>query len=212
MRSISRQPVFIASVIASSLMVLVDLFGWMLGYGFLVPPDFFLSLIAGLCFVFVLCWSLTHAIHGIYARDFVCSVPLSVNIAAIVILWAAGWMSLPMRTDFWVNYPRRMQVVRMVENGTLKPNVTYGWRGYGTSIKLSPAFRSLSDSGDVELIKGRPKDGIVILFTTNTGFLDPDFSGFVYKSNGGSLISEDIGGKLVSATQLASRWFYVEGE
>lgn len=91
----------------------------------------------------------------------------------------------------------------MVENGTLKPNVSHD----STLIHLTKKYQHLSKGGGEIVLEKKPR-GYSVLFFTYRGILD-NFSGFVYVSNDQKPLKNDFDGDFKEIERLERNWYWV---
>lgn len=116
------------------------------------------------------------------------------------------WLFFPLtqfmlNLDFKMNKSERKEVVEMVEQGTLKPNVSYD----SSLIHLPEKYDQLSKGGGEIIIE---KNGNLILFFTYRGILD-NFSGFVYLHNDKKPRQSDFDGDFKQIERLDENWYFV---
>ncbi len=113
--------------------------------------------------------------------------------------FTALWLS----TNFRFRLAEREQVVRRIESGELRPNVSHN----ASLIALPREFASVSLGGGEVLVQ-RQGDKLKILFFTFRGVLD-NFAGFVYTSDGLTPKRGDFAGEFIIIRKVRDRWFYV---
>jgi hypothetical protein len=103
--------------------------------------------------------------------------PIVIQVITILLLFFIPFNQIVLDIDFKLNKSKREEVVKMVEKGEIKPNVSYN----SSLIHLPEKYQHLS-SGGGEIVMKKSGDGYNILFFTYRGIMD-NFSGFVYTPN-----------------------------
>ena len=103
--------------------------------------------------------------------------PITIQILTILLLFFFPFTEIVLDIDFKMNKSEREKVTEMVENGTLKSNVSYN-----SSLITSPKKYQYISEGGGEIEVEKTDKGYYILFFTYRGILD-NFSGFVYSPN-----------------------------
>jgi hypothetical protein len=103
--------------------------------------------------------------------------------------------------DFKLNKKAREEVVQMIRNSSLKPNVPHS----SSLIQLPEKYHRLSKGGGEIVIE---KNGNLILFFTYRGILD-NFSGFVYSPNDKKPSQRDFDGDFKQVEKLDKNWYFV---
>jgi hypothetical protein len=105
--------------------------------------------------------------------------------------------------DFKMNKSEREEVIKMVENGSLKPNVSHD----SLLIHLPKEYEHLSKGGG-EIIVEKTGGSYTIFFFTYRGILD-NFSGFVYSPNDKRPSKNDFGGDFKEIKRYCENWYWV---
>ncbi|MFB7138461.1 hypothetical protein ACFCYN_02230 [Gottfriedia sp. NPDC056225] len=128
--------------------------------------------------------------------------PVVVQIITILLLIFVPFNQIVLNADFKKHKPEREKVVKMVSNGSLKPNVSYN----KTLIHLPKKYAPLSKGGGEIVVEG-DGNNIKILFYTFRGVLD-NFSGFVYSPHTKPSLN-DFGGDFKQIEKLDKDWYFV---
>jgi len=127
--------------------------------------------------------------------------PFTIQILTILLWLFFPFTQVMLDLDFKMNKSERKEVVEMVENGTLKPNVSYD----SSLILLPKKYEQLSKGGGEIVIE---KNGDLVLFFTYRGMLD-NFSGFVYSPNDKKPNQSDFDGDFKQIEKLDKNWYFV---
>ena len=126
-------------------------------------------------------------------------LPLLINGVTFLILWWVPFTTIWLDLEFRLNYQAYNEVVRMVEDGRIKPN------DIGLA-KLPPEYRHISRGGGE--IKIERDDGVTsVFFYTFRGVLD-NFSGYMYRSNDTPPPQDFMGGDWVQIERMQPYWFF----
>ncbi len=127
--------------------------------------------------------------------------PFIIQLVTVLLWLFFPFTQVMLNLDFKMNKIEREAVVQMVENGTLKPNVSYN----SSLIKLPQKYHQLSKGGGEIVIE---KNGNLVLFFTYRGILD-NFSGFVYSPNDKKPDELDFDGDFKQIEKLDENWYFV---
>jgi hypothetical protein len=122
----------------------------------------------------------THRIASLLPFAFLVACFITTRFIDFTALWLAG--------NFRFHHADRVQVVRRIANGKLRPNVSHN----ASLIALPRQFAPVSLGGG-EVVVQRDGDKLKILFYTFRGVLD-HFAGFVYTSDGSAPKNGDFAG------------------
>lgn len=131
-------------------------------------------------------------------------VPFSMQLITLVLLFVIPFSEMNLTLNFKSKKSKREDVVRLVENGTLKSS-----NSDGTIIHLPQKYKSASQDGMIILNKGNGKYSI--LFLTNRGILN-SFSGFVYSPTNIKPSQGDFYGHLTEIKKMEYHWFFVSSQ
>jgi hypothetical protein len=129
--------------------------------------------------------------------------PIIIQIITILLLFFIPFNQIILDTDFKINKSEREEVVKMIKNGELKPNVSYNL----SIIKLPKRYQHLSNGGG-EIIVEKSGDNYNILFFTYRGVLD-NFSGFVYTSSDHKPAKTVFGSDAKEIEKINKNWYFL---
>lgn len=129
--------------------------------------------------------------------------PIVIQVITILLLLIVPFNQIILDIDFKINKSEREQVVKMVENGELKPNISHD----SSLIQLPKKYEHLS-SGGGEIVVEKSGDGFNILFFTYRGLLD-NFSGFVYTPNDQKPFKTAFDGDFKEIDKMEKNWYFV---
>ncbi|ULT59479.1 hypothetical protein L1999_13545 [Neobacillus drentensis] len=127
--------------------------------------------------------------------------PLTIQLITILLWLYFPFTQVILDFDFKSNRTEREEVVQMVKNGTLKPNISYD----PSIIQLPKQYHRLSKGGGEIVIE---KNNDLILFFTYRGILD-NFSGFVYSPYSKKPSHNDFDGDFKQIEKLDEHWYFV---
>lgn len=192
----------VPALIVSGVMVLLDTILW-----WTVTDPFMgmgVELLTFVVYAVSLVWSLAYGIRHRTQEKRQAWLPVAIVSVTLVAIWFLPLQLLMIRLDFAVNYSRRMEVVKLVKAGRLKPNVSEN----SNLVHLPPQYAALSPADgniNVERIGGRT----TVTFYTFLGILG-HASGFMYKSNDSAPTADDFEEERWDAEKLGAHWFYTE--
>lgn len=125
--------------------------------------------------------------------------PMAVQVITLLLLFFFPFNQIILNIDFKSNMLERQEVVAMVKNHTLKPNISYN----ASLIHLPAKYTHLSKGGG-EIIVEKYGEEYNVFFFTFRGILD-NYSGFVYTSNDVIFFEEDI----KETEKLNENWYFV---
>ncbi|MCH6265881.1 hypothetical protein [Neobacillus citreus] len=129
--------------------------------------------------------------------------PIVIQVITILLLLIVPFNQIILDIDFKTNKSEREQIVKMVENGELKPNISHD----SSLIQLPKKYEHLS-SGGGEIMVEKSGDGFNILFFTYRGILD-NFSGFVYTPNDQKSFKNAFDGDFKEIDKREKNWYFV---
>lgn len=129
--------------------------------------------------------------------------PIVIQVITILLLFVVPFNQIILDIDFKRNKSEREQVAKMVENGELKPNVSYN----SSLIHLPKKYQHLS-SGGGEIVVEKSGDGYNILFFTYRGIMD-NFSGFVYTSNDQKPSKKAFDSDSKDIEKMDNNWYFL---
>ncbi len=127
--------------------------------------------------------------------------PFTIQLLTILLWLFFPFTQVMLDLDFKLNKSEREEVVEMVKNGTLQPNVSYN----SSLIQLPEKYDQLSKGGGEIVIE---KNGDMVLFFTYRGILD-NFSGVVYSPNDRKPKQSDFDGDFKQIEKLDGDWYFV---
>ena len=191
------------SVIGSVAIILLNIFRWSLVdvlTPFLEP---FVEIIVGGFFLILLIRSIVTAISRFKKEGKKALVPLIINAATLLIVFFVPFTRLTIALDFRMNLSAREQVVGMIQNKNLVPNVSYNKE----LLALPKQYQNLSKGGGEVLVE--PTEGSSnIFFFTFRGVTD-NFSGFVYRSDDKQPSNGDFGCDYVNLIKMREYWYWM---
>jgi hypothetical protein len=185
------------SLISSILVLIYEFFQWEMIEiltPFLMP---FLWLVVFGFFFFVTVFTLVGVFKN---KDW---KPVVIQAITILLWFFFPFTQVVLDLDFKINKSKREEVVKMVENGMLKPNVLYN----SSLIHLPEKYDQLSKGGG-DIVIEKKGDNYSVLFFTYRGVLD-NFSGFVYSPNDEKPGLDDFGGDFKQIEKLDKNWYFV---
>jgi hypothetical protein len=188
---------FLLSIISSILVILYQFFQWNIVEiltPFLMLP---IWLVVFGFFLFVTVITITRLIKN---KDW---KPIAIQSITVLLLLFFPFNQIVLDIDFKMNSAEREAVVKMVETGTLKPNVPHN----SSLIHLPEEYNHLSKGGG-EVVVEKMDKGYIILFFTYRGILD-NFSGFLYTPNGQTPSKNVLNGDFKEIKKLDKNWYFV---
>jgi len=185
------------SLASSILVILIAFFQWNLIdiiTEFLMLP---IWLVVFGFFIFITVKTITNLIKK---RDW---KPFVIQLLTILLWLFFPFTQVMLDVDFKMNKSEREEVVAMVENGTLKPNVPNS----PSTIHLPEKYEQLSKGGG-EIFIEKKDNQYLILFLTHRGVLD-GFSGFVYSPEDKKPNQNDFDGDIKEISKLDKNWYFV---
>ena len=128
--------------------------------------------------------------------------PIVIQVITILLLFFIPFNQIILEIDFKMNKSERERVVKMVENGKLKANISNN----SSLIQLPKKYQHLS-SGGGEIVVEKSGDGYTILFFTYRGILD-NFSGFVYTPDNQKPSKKTFDGDFKEIEKMAKNWYF----
>ncbi|OIJ22307.1 hypothetical protein BKP45_06620 [Anaerobacillus alkalidiazotrophicus] len=129
--------------------------------------------------------------------------PLAIQLITIIIWLFFPFTEVMLDLDFKMNKLEREEVVELVINGTLKPNVPNN----PSAILLPEKYEKLSKGGGQIFIEKKNKQ-YSVLFFTHRGVLD-GFSGFIYSPEDRKPNQDDFNGDIKEIKKLDKNWYFV---
>jgi hypothetical protein len=185
------------SLASSILVILIAFFQWNLIdiiTEFLMLP---IWLVVFGFFIFITVKTITNLIKK---RDW---KPFVIQLLTILLWLFFPFTQVMLDVDFQMNKSEREEVVGMIENGTLKPNVPNS----PSTIHLPEKYEQLSKGGG-EIFIEKKDNQYSILLLTYRGVLD-GFSGFVYSPEDKKPNQNDFDGDIKEISKLDKNWYFV---
>lgn len=129
--------------------------------------------------------------------------PVAIQAVTILLVIFFPFTKIVLDLDFKLNKSEREKVIQMVENGTIKPNVSHD----STLICLPKKYQHLSKGGG-EIVVEKKANSYLVLFFTYRGILD-NFSGFVYVPNDQRPLKNNFDGDFKEIEKLDKNWYWV---
>ncbi|WP_329767682.1 hypothetical protein [Bacillus nitratireducens] len=129
--------------------------------------------------------------------------PLVIQLIIIIICIYVPFVKIYMKLDFIIYKEDRKQVIELIEQKKLIPNVEYN----NKMIHLPKQFVSTSKNGGDILVQEK-ENSTLIFFYTYRGILD-NFSGFIYSPNDIKPIKSDFNSDFKEIIKLEKNWYYV---
>ncbi|PER53154.1 hypothetical protein [Bacillus thuringiensis] len=129
--------------------------------------------------------------------------PLVIQLIIIIICIYVPFVKIYMKLDFIIYKEDRKQVIELIEQKKLIPNVEYNSK----MIHLPKQFVSTSKNGGDILVQEK-ENSTLIFFYTYRGILD-DFSGFIYSFNDIKPIKSDFNSDFKEIIKVEKNWYYV---
>ncbi|TDK61775.1 hypothetical protein E2K98_12865 [Bacillus salipaludis] len=185
------------SIISSILVILYEFFQWKI---IDILTEFLMLPILLLVFGFFIYITVRAIVTLFKNKDW---KPILIQLITIILLFFIPFNQIVLDINFKWNKSEREQVAKMVENKTLKPNVSYN----SSLIHLPKKYEHLSSSGG-EIVVEKSGDSYQILFFTYRGILD-NFSGFVYTPNGQKPSKKAFDGDMKEIDKMDKNWYFV---
>ncbi|KWU53231.1 hypothetical protein AWW70_27895 [Bacillus mycoides] len=129
--------------------------------------------------------------------------PLVIQLIIIIICIYVPFVRIYMKLDFIIYKEDRKQVIELIEQKKLIPNVEYN----NEMIHLPKQFVSTSKNGGDILVQEK-ENSTLIFFYTYRGILD-NFSGFIYSLNDIKPIKSDFNSDFKEIIKVEKNWYYV---
>ncbi|TCS96684.1 hypothetical protein [Hazenella coriacea] len=129
--------------------------------------------------------------------------PIAVQAITISLWLFFPFNQIILDLDFKMNKSEREKVIKMVENQTIKPNVSYN----PSLIRLPKEYQHLSKGGG-EIVLEKNGNDYYIFFYTFRGLID-NFSGFVYSPNDKEPNPDDFGVDFIEVDKLDKNWYFI---
>ncbi|PGM57908.1 hypothetical protein CN947_22855 [Bacillus cereus] len=129
--------------------------------------------------------------------------PLVIQLIIIIICIYVPFVKIYMKLDFIIYKEDRKQVIELIEQKKLIPNVEYN----NEMIHLPKQFVSTSKNGGDILVQEK-ENNTLIFFYTYRGILD-NFSGFIYSFNDIKPIKSDFNSDFKEIIKVEKNWYYV---
>ncbi|KKZ97726.1 MULTISPECIES: hypothetical protein [Bacillus] len=129
--------------------------------------------------------------------------PLVIQLIIIIICIYVPFVKIYMKLDFIIYKEDRKQVIELIEQKKLIPNVDYNSK----MIHLPKQFVSTSKNGGDILVQEK-ENSTLIFFYTYRGILD-NFSGFIYSFNDIKPIKSDFNSDFKEIIKVEKNWYYV---
>ncbi|HWK21651.1 MAG TPA: hypothetical protein VNS08_01350 [Ureibacillus sp.] len=195
MKNLKHNRLLFLALASSILVILIAFFQW---YLIDIITEFLMLPIWLLTFGFFIFITVKTIMNLFKNKDW---KPFTIQILTILLWLFFPFTQVMLDLDFKMNKSERKEVVEMVENGTLKPNVSYD----SSLILLPKKYEQLSKGGGEIVIE---KNGDLVLFFTYRGMLD-NFSGFVYSPNDKKPNQSDFDGDFKQIEKLDENWYFV---
>ncbi|SHM85967.1 hypothetical protein SAMN04487918_12034 [Bacillus sp. bc15] len=128
---------------------------------------------------------------------------LVIQLIIIIICIYVPFVKIYMKLDFIIYKEDRKQVIELIEQKKLIPNVEYNSK----MIHLPKQFVSTSKNGGDVLVQEK-ENSTLIFFYTYRGILD-NFSGFIYSFNDIKPIKSDFNSDFKEIIKVEKNWYYV---
>lgn len=189
--------IFYLSLASSMLVILISFFQWHLTD---VITEFLMIPIWLLVFVLFIVVTVQSLFILFKKKDW---KPFFIQFVTIVIWLFVPFTQIALDIDFKINKEEREEVVKSIEQGTLKPNVPNS----PNTIRLPEGYEHLSKGGG-EIFIDNNGDNNLVLFLTNRGILD-GFSGFVYSPNDKKPRKTNFDGDIKEIEKIDTNWYFV---
>ena len=150
-----QRKLLILSIASSVLVILYEFFQWRI---IDIVTEFLIFPIWLIVFVFFIVITVRTVIHLFKYKNW---KPITIQILTIILLFFFPFTEIVLDIDFKINKSERENVTEIVENGTLKPNISYN----SSLILLPKKYQHLSKGGgEIEIEK--TDKGYFILFSS----------------------------------------------
>lgn len=193
-----------ASLLASVLLVLTKALQWSiidLVTGFLLDP--FLALL-WLFLSATTVWGVVVLVRNAKLTGWRAASPLLVCLAGVACALFVPFTSIWLNANYHLLRHSRIQVVRRVQEGSLRPNVSYNQSLISLGL-LSPPVSTGGNEIVVERHDGQP----YVFFFTYRGVLD-NFSGYLFVPTGGDprKFSDLVDTASTQVERVESNWYF----
>jgi len=145
-------------------------------------------------------WSGWHLLSRFWCERWVAAAPLLLNLITFFLFFVFPGTATGQRLQFEYYKEKRLEVVRMIEQGQLQPDA----RG---DVLLPEKYRYLT-AGD-EVMLGNAEDGIEVLFHSAL-YLRDGYTGLLYRVGDGPPPSHDFGGRIIAPRPVAPHWWDID--
>lgn len=155
--------------------------------------------------VFFIC-SLIVFVYFVVSKSFnkaKIGIPFLLNLIIFILVLIVPFTSIVLDFDFLFNKEEREDVVRMVLDGSLKPNVSNN----ELLIRLPEEYTKLSKGGGEIWVEGYGQSA-QILFFTYRGVVG-NMAGFIYTANDSAPDEMLFGGDFLEVKKLDKNWYSV---
>jgi hypothetical protein len=197
-----KEPSLRNAIIVCAALLLVTFFQWNLVDIFTV---FLFPLLQGALYLVFIVFFIISTVTTIKHRkhlNFKSMLPIYLYVLTILI-----WIFIPM-TNLWLDlnfqlhFAQREKVASLVEQGELKPNVSWN----NITLHLPAEYRSTSLGGGDVLVE-KDASSTQVLFFTFRGVLS-SYSGFLYTSSN-TVPTEFLGDQLINSIKYADHWYFI---
>lgn len=195
--------VFVSAIVTSLLFLFVAAFATEITNVLSVFIAPFPMLAIGLAFVISLISSIAFVVRKQRYRSLRAFVPLLIHVVAIAIALTVPFTEIKIDLDWRMNLNRRIEVVRMIEEGELKPES----EETPNLISLPRGYRRTSKGGGKVLVE-RKGDATCVIFYFYRGILG-HFSGFMYRSDDSQPEDGDFGGERIHFQKQQEHWYWI---
>ncbi|PZD96978.1 hypothetical protein DNH61_04850 [Paenibacillus sambharensis] len=189
------------SIIGSIVILFQNIFQWTI-VEFFTPfiaqfIEIFGYLIFALCSLIVL----IYFVVGTQRQRTRRGIPILLNMIVLILVIVVPFTSITVNLNFRFNKSEREEVVQMILDGSIRPNVSYN----SALIQLPDNYKKLSKGGGEIVIEGNGSD-VQVLFYTYRGVID-NYAGFIYTADGGR--PNEIFGEFIQVEKMGENWFWV---
>ncbi|MFJ8266463.1 hypothetical protein [Peribacillus asahii] len=195
MKNLKHNRLLFLALASSILVILIAFFQW---YLIDIITEFLMLPIWLVIFGFFIFITVKTIINLFKNKDW---KPFTIQLLTILLWMFFPFTQVMLDLDFKMKKSEREEIVEMVEDGTLKPNVSYD----SSLIQLPEKYDRLSKGGGEIVIE---KNDNSVLFFTYRGILD-NFSGFVYSPNDKKPNQNDFDGDFKQIEKSEENWYFV---
>lgn len=182
-------------LMSSLLLIFIALYQWTLVD--LVTP-FFMPLVWLVVFVIFAASMIMSLVIRIIIKTW---KPFVIHIAALLLYFFFPFNQVVIQVDFSKHLEEREEVIRLIESGKIKPNISYN----ESLIHLPDEYQYLSKGGGDIMLEAQENR---VFFFTYRGVLD-HFAGFIYSPMDQKPTNDYFDGDYFEIKKMRENWYWV---